>query len=174
MEDWLIAPWSVLWKTASSVVLIFSIIVLFVRIAGLRSFAKMSSFDFASTIAVGSILAGVVMGTDTSLVKGAVALGTILVFQQIFAGAKFRSEWFEDLAENDPTMLMDGPVFLENNMRKTGVSKSDLIAKLREANVIRLSQVKAVVLETTGDISVLHQEGNEPMDDLLLEDVVRE
>ena len=31
-----------------------------------------------------------------------------------------------------------------------------MIAKLREANVIDFSQVKAVVLESTGDISVLH------------------
>lgn len=28
--------------------------------------------------------------------------------------------------------------------------------KLREANVLDLSQVRAVILETTGDVSVLH------------------
>ena len=33
-----------------------------------------------------------------------------------------------------------------------------MIAKLREANVLDISEVRAVVLETTGDISVLHGE----------------
>ena len=173
MEDWLLAPWDVLLKTAATAVLIFTIIIVYVRIAGLRTFAKMSSFDFASTIAIGSILASVVMGTDTSLLKGAVALGTILIFKQVYTALKLNSDAFEDFAENDPMLLMEGSKILYENLKKTNVSESDLIAKLREANVIRLEQVMAVVLETTGDISVLHQEGNEPIDDILLKGVQR-
>ena len=41
-------------------------------------------------------------------------------------------------------------------MRARRVEEDDLIAKLREANVCDLSDVRAVVLETTGDITVLH------------------
>ncbi|WP_116127269.1 DUF421 domain-containing protein [Lewinella sp. IMCC34183] len=173
MEDWLTAPWDVLLKTAVTVLAVFTIIVIYVRIAGLRTFAKMSSFDFASTIAIGSILASVVMGTETSILKAAVALATILVFQQLYTGLKLKSDAFEDFAENNPILLMDGSEILYENLKRTNVSKSDLIAKLREANVIRMSQVMAVVLETTGDISVLHQEGTEAIDDVLLEDVER-
>ena len=173
MEDWLLAPWDVLLKTAASAVIIFTIIIVYVRITGLRTFAKMSSFDFASTIAIGSILASVVLGTDTSLLKGAVALGTILIFKQVYTTFKLKSDAFENFAENDPILLMDGSEILYENLKKTNVSESDLIAKLREANVIRLDQVMAVVLETTGDISVLHQEGKEPLDDILLQDVQR-
>ncbi|WP_311199201.1 YetF domain-containing protein [Leisingera caerulea] len=51
--------------------------------------------------------------------------------------------------------MRDG-VILEAALTATRVAESDLIAKLREANVKDLSQVSAVVLETTGDISVLH------------------
>jgi uncharacterized membrane protein YcaP (DUF421 family) len=36
------------------------------------------------------------------------------------------------------------------------VTKDELRGKLREANVLQLNQVKAVVLETTRDISLLH------------------
>ncbi|MCP9237449.1 DUF421 domain-containing protein [Lewinella sp. JB7] len=174
MEDWLNASWPLLLETVASVFFIFTAIVILVRISGLRTFAKMSSFDFASTIAIGSILASVVMSSETSLVKGVVALGTIMLFQQIFAGLKIRWDTFQQISENSPTLLMDGTTFLQDNMKKTGVSRSDIIAKLREANVIRLAQVKAVVLETTGDISVLHQEeGGGELEDLLLEGVMR-
>ena len=34
--------------------------------------------------------------------------------------------------------------------------QGDLIAKLRESNVLDFAEVRAAVLETTGDISVLH------------------
>lgn len=35
---------------------------------------------------------------------------------------------------------------------------SDLHGKLREANVFNLDQVKCVIAETTGDVSVLHSD----------------
>jgi uncharacterized membrane protein YcaP (DUF421 family) len=173
MENWLTAPWDLIGETALTVLIIYSIVVLFVRIAGLRTFAKMSSFDFASTVAMGSIIATIVMNNDTSLLKGAVALGAIMAYQQLFAGLKLRSTTFANLTENNPTLLMDGREFMEHNMDRTGVSRSNIIAKLREANVTHVSQIKAVVLETTGDISVLHTEDERPLDGLVMEGVER-
>ena len=173
MEDWLTAPWEMVLETAATVFIIYSIIVLFVRIAGLRTFAKMSSFDFASTVAMGSILATVVMNNDTSILKGSVALAAIMLFQQIFAGLKLRVPAIEDLTQNSPTLLMDGTEFMHDNMRRTGVNRSDIVAKLREANVVELSEVKAVVLETTGDISVLHGTSDKVLDGIVMEGVIR-
>jgi len=45
---------------------------------------------------------------------------------------------------------------------------------LREANVVRLSQVKAVVFETTGDISVLHEKGHGNLNFWLMKGVERD
>lgn len=173
MSSWLFDSWYTVAWTVGSVFCIFSLMIVVVRVAGLRTFAKMSSIDFATTIAIGSILASVVMNKNASLTQGVAALVAIVVFQQIFAGLKVRSDDIENLLENNPTLLMRGSMFLYGNMQKTGVSRSDLIAKLREANVLRLDQVKAVVLETTGDISVLHAEDDGDLEDVLLEGVER-
>jgi uncharacterized membrane protein YcaP (DUF421 family) len=156
MENWLTAPLPVILKTIVSCVLIFVAILFIVRLYGLRSFAKMSSVDFASTIAVGSILASVAVNTDQSLLKGVVALLTVMGFQQAFSYAKCYSSWFEEKAENKPTYLMWNGEILTDNLTKTGVTRSDLMVKLREANVFQLRNVKAVIFETTGDVSVLH------------------
>lgn len=53
-------------------------------------------------------------------------------------------------------LLMAGPRFLDDNLRRSNVTRADVFAKLREANAYRYEQVLAVVFETTGDISVLH------------------
>ena len=171
MNDWFYAPTETLLLTVASVFVIFTVMLVIVRLAGLRTFAKMSSIDFASTIAIGSILASVVLSGSTPVLQGIVALLSVVGFQYLFAKLKFGSDGFEDLAENNPTMLMRGSDFLELNMRDTGVSRSDIIAKLREANVLRLSEIKAVVLETTGDISVLHGAGDTELEAALLEGV---
>jgi uncharacterized membrane protein YcaP (DUF421 family) len=77
------------------------------------------------------------------------------------------------LVDNQPLLLMDGSKILYENLKIARVSEGDLRNKLREANVTRLEQVKAVVFETTGDVSVLHAEDQKPLDDFLLEDVRR-
>ena len=53
------------------------------------------------------------------------------------------------------------------------VTEGDLRSKLREANVVKLSEVKAVIFETTGDMVVLHKSNEDDIDPWLLEDVGR-
>ena len=56
--------------------------------------------------------------------------------------------------------MYDGKV-IDKALNVSRVAESDLF-KLREANVLELNQVRAVVLETTGDISVLHEYAGRP------------
>ena len=168
MENWVFASAPILVKVILSVLVIFTIIIVITRISGLRTFAKMSSFDFASTIAIGSILASVVMNNGQSLLKGAIALGGIVAFQSFFALMVRRSSAFKKACTNDPVLLMNEGKILYDNLKKTNVGEDDLIAKLREANVIDFSEVLAVVLESTGDMSVLHtSEGKKLMPKIL-------
>jgi len=174
METWLTAPLPVVLKTIASCVFIFVAILMIVRLYGLRSFAKMSSVDFASTIAVGSILASVAINTDQSLLKGTVALLTIIGFQQFFSYAKRKSDWFEAKAENSPVYLMWEGKILQDNLAGCAVTNADLMAKLREANVFQLQDVKAVIFEPTGDVSVLHGEDYGEVDAEILTGVLPE
>ena len=70
---------------------------------------------------------------------------------------------------------MKGSEILHENLKKSSVTEGDLRAKLREANVIELSEVRAVVFETTGDIAVLHASNpDRELEDWLLKDVKTE
>ncbi len=149
---------------------IYLSIILMTRLFGKRSFSKMSGFDFAMTIAVGSIVATTALSTTTRFVEGLFALFSLFLFQFLIGWARKISK-LEVVVDNAPLLLMQNERMLEENMMKARVTKADLRAKLREANVTRLSQVKAVVFETTGDISVLHGEDPGMVDDWLLEDV---
>lgn len=160
MGHWILEDTSTLIIVFLSVLALFTIIIIITRISGLRTFAKMSSFDFASTIALGSILASVVLNPDQSIIKGAVALGAIIAFQTAFAYIKRKSKALSNMMTNTPMLLMDGNTILYGNLAKTNMSETDLLAKLREANVRNFDEILVVVLESTGDVSVIHA-GNE-------------
>ena len=144
------------------------------RVTGKRTFAKMTSFDFAVTIAMGSILADAVNKPVDSLMPALVSLAILAGLQALFAKLLSSSDATQKVVTNTPILLMENGNILKENLRKALVSQADLMGKLREANVLQLSQVKAVIFETTGDISVLHTNKAIAIDSVIMEDVKTE
>ncbi len=173
LYEWLGTSWQEIVLIALSTFGIYLAVIVFTRLFGLRSFSKMSSFDFAATVAVGSVMASTLTTKGPSLAQGAAGLFFLYLFQQILASLRRRTSLVEKMVDNSPVLLMDGPEILHDALRSTGVTEDDLRGKLREANVIRMSQVLAVVLETTGDISVLHADDGTELEKTLLEGVRR-
>ncbi|MBZ9632421.1 DUF421 domain-containing protein [Salegentibacter sp. LM13S] len=171
MEKWFEASWTSIIAILITAAGIYLAIIIFTRIAGKRSFSKMSSFDFAMTVAIGSIIASTVLSASVSLIQGIVGLAAVYILQ-ISAAYSRRYIWFQKAIDNSPLMLMDGKNILHENLKKARVTEGDLRSKLRESNVLDLSQVRAVIFETTGDISVLHtSDKNQEVEAWLTKDV---
>ncbi len=156
MKDWIFTSLNIILPTIASAILIYVLIIAYTRLFGLRSFSKMSSFNFAMTIAVGSLLASTIVSKSTTVMQGGVALFSLYFLQTTIAFLRRKVSWFSKAVDNQPILLMHGAHILHDNLRRAHLSETDLQAKLREANVLNYQQVRAVVFETTGDISVLH------------------
>ncbi|WP_339715719.1 YetF domain-containing protein [uncultured Kriegella sp.] len=173
MEKLFETSWTTVMVISLTALGIYLAVILFTRICGKRSFSKMSSFDFAMTVAIGSIIATTVLSSSVKLIDGVVGLAAVYILQISTALAR-RNKFIQKVVDNSPLLLMDGEKILEHNLRKARVSQGDLRSKLREANVTQLSQIKAVVFEATGDISVLHEDSDQPLNLWLMKDVMRE
>jgi uncharacterized membrane protein YcaP (DUF421 family) len=92
----------------------------------------------------------------------------IMLLQRMVAIAR-RNSGIEKVVDNQPTLLMVGPEMIEENMHSARITPADLRGKLRAAGITEWSQVQAVVLETTGDVSVL---SGTSLDPSLLEGVI--
>jgi uncharacterized membrane protein YcaP (DUF421 family) len=155
-----------------TVVLYLGIIV-YTRIFGLKSFSKMTGFDFLNTVAIGNLLAMSVATSSPSLFVGALLIGLLYLLNYLVTLITFKSKTAEELLDNSPMLLMENGKVLYENLKKSKVTENELRGKLREANVIRLNEVKAVILETTGDVSVMHTSKDEELEDYIMEDVER-
>ena len=134
-------------------------VVVQIRVVGLRSLSKMTSFDFVMTVALGSLVAGASQASDwLQFAQPLTAMTGLFLIQWSTARLRKNSDTAEAVMQNEPVLLMRDGKFNRKAMKQTRVAESDLRAKLREANVLRLEDVRAVVLETTGDVSVLHGE----------------
>ncbi|WP_007027423.1 DUF421 domain-containing protein [Saccharomonospora iraqiensis] len=150
----MVASWQTLALVAVSTVAIYLALIGFSRVAGLRSFSQMTNFDFAATVAFGSITATTATSPDISLAQGALALAVLFATQSLLAYLRKRPR-VERLADNRPLLLIQDEHELSENLDRAQMTRNDLYAKLRLAGVTHLDQVDVAVLETTGEVSVL-------------------
>lgn len=168
--DWIYSNDDPLFQTLIACAIIFMVIIVLTKIIGLRAFAKFTAYDFAFTVAIGSIISSMLTST-TSLAHGSIAIAGLLLITFSFSHLQRKFSLLNKIISNTPLLLMEGSTILYENLKFARIEEDSLISKLRGANVLNFDQVIAVVLETTGDISVMHasnREKNERFDKKLL------
>lgn len=142
--------------------------VLLVRLLGQRALARMSSTDLAVIIVVGAVIGRAALGNTPVLAAGILAMITLFAMQALAGQLRrfIKSAW---PLNNAPLLLMAGTSFLEEILRRVHLDEEELWPKLRESGIRHRSEVAAVILEPTGEISVLRR--GIPLDRSLLADV---
>ncbi len=175
MNTWFTAPpLHLLWIVLSCAIFYFLIIGV-TRLVGLRSLTTFSSFDFLITLAMGALLATTVVGQSVALVEGFVALAALFALQMAVSALRARLSWVRQLLDNPPMLLMQDGEVLHKNLRAVRVTEDELRAKLRFNNVFSYAQIVAVVLESSGEVSVLKKSGETDisLDGELLKEVIK-
>jgi uncharacterized membrane protein YcaP (DUF421 family) len=160
------------WQQAASVVVstigIYVAFVVLLRLVGQRALANMSSFDLAAAIALGAVMGRVILGYTPTLLAGIIGLLTLFALQGVFGFIR-RYPRVDAVMTNLPLLLMADGEPVEANLRKAHIVEDELKGKLRLAGVRGYEDVALVILERTGEVSVLKR--GETISDEMLADV---
>ncbi|MDD5233067.1 MAG: DUF421 domain-containing protein [Syntrophales bacterium] len=149
----------VLFRTAVIGILIYALLVLFLRISGKRTLSKMNAFDFVITVAIGSTLASVITSRETRLDQGALAILLLVGMQYVITWLSVRSDRFQSLIKAEPALLLFRGKCLKENMKRERVLRTEIEAALREQGISSVEETFAVVLETDGSFSIISRKG---------------
>lgn len=132
----------------------YVVLVALLRVSGKRTLAKLNAFDLVVTVALGSTLATVLLSSDIALAEGVVALLLLVSLQWAVAWASRRSPRVERLVKAEPSLVYrDG--FLPAAMKSERVTADELRQAARSEGHADLDEVRAIVLENDGSLSVL-------------------
>lgn len=166
---WLADPQNIL-RVLGPGLVAYGLLILFLRLGGKRSLAKLNAFDFVVTIAIGSILANMLTSTQLALGQAALAMGVLIAMQTLVSWLSVRSDAFQDLIRACPRILLKDGVIDERALREERVTRGDLMQVLRDGGFGRLDEVAAVVLEADGTLSTIgKKDGRDALE--TLEDV---
>lgn len=142
-------------RVAVAALVAYAALIVCLRISGKRTLSKWNAFDFVATVAMGSILATVMLSKDVSLAEGVMAFVVLIGLQFLITWTSVRSERVRRLLKSEPTLLLLQGRFFDAAMREQRVTESEMRAAIRSAGVAAIEDVYAVVLETDGSFSVL-------------------
>lgn len=134
---------------------IYIALILLLRVAGKRMLSKWNAFDFVVTIALGSILASVVLSKGLAFADGFAALGLLIGMQFVITWLSVRFDWVENLIKSEPTLLLDKGELLRETMKNKRVSEAEVLTAIRSQGIGVIEDVAAVVLETDGTLSII-------------------
>lgn len=136
-------------------ILTYVALIILLRVSGKRTLSKWNAFDFVVTIALGSILASVIMSKDVPLIEGIEAFLLLVSLQFIITWLSVRFNFVKNIVKAEPTLLLHKGEFLTDALRQQRVDQSEVRAAIRAAGLAAIEDVEAVVLETDGTFSVV-------------------
>ena len=159
--------WNSVGRVAVTAVMSYAALLLFLRLSGKRTLSKLNAFDLVVTVALGSTLATVILSKDIALADGLLALALLIGLQYAVAWLSVRATAFRRLLKNEPTLLFYEGIFLDVALRRARITREEILAAIRGQGVEGLVDLRAVVLETDGTLSVVRARGTRPSDSAL-------
>ena len=149
------------WQFVLRGLLVYAFVLLFLRLPGKRQIAQMTPLDLVLLLLISNAVQNAMNGGDNSITAGAILAATLIGFDVLLGYLSRRYRPLEKIIEGQPELLVHNGHVNEAALKRSGMSRHDLMAGLRAAGTASLEQVQAAVLETTGHISVIER----PADD---------
>lgn len=133
----------------------FVIMLIMIRLSGMRSFGKGDVFDNILTILLGAVLARGIVGATPFL--SAVAGGvTIMLIHGLLSSLSFWDRWVGKVVKGKWLCLYKDGEFNWENMKTANITKHDIEEQLRiRLHTNSLDDVKEIFFERTGMISFI-------------------
>ncbi|QVW26027.1 DUF421 domain-containing protein [Pseudomonas hormoni] len=139
-------------------VMYLALMVLF-KIAGRRSLAELTTFDFVLLMIIGEATQQALLGDDFSLTNSMLVIVTLIAIDVGLSLLKQRSHWLSQLIDGEPTIIVENGKVLHKRLRHARLIEADIMEAARSSQGIEtLDQIKFAILERNGKISVIAQD----------------
>lgn len=137
---------------------LYFIMLLFIRISGTRTFGKKTAFDNIIAITIGALLSRIVVGASAFFPT--VTAGFVLVMvHRALAWASLHHKWIDRLIKGSERILYKQGKIEQENLDKSLMSRGDLMESVRiNSNLNDLEAINEARLERTGEISIIKKE----------------
>ncbi|WP_338766870.1 YetF domain-containing protein [Bernardetia sp. ABR2-2B] len=173
MENIFFTSWENVARVIIMTFLAYVSLIFLIRISGKRTLSKMNAFDFVVTIALGSAFATISLNDNIAIAEGVTCFAILVFMQYIITWLSVRFRGFKKLISGNPILLLYKGELYEDILKQERIAIDEIYLSARKEGIDNLNDIDAIVLETTGDISIMKKISNkeaEAMKDVKMSD----
>lgn len=136
--------------------IMFLAVVVILRLTGKRGIQQLSIFEMVMIITMGSAAGDSMFYDDVGLLHCIAVFGIILIVYRVLILVIARSEKAEMLLEGQPIYLLRNGKMCLSEIDNDEMGADEFFGELRSQNVEHLGQLRYVILEDTGKLSVFY------------------
>lgn len=138
---------------------IYFFVWLIFRIAGKRTLADVTTFDFVLLLILAETTQQALLGNDFSLTNAFLLITTLIGLDIALSLIKRRSKFIDKVFDSVPVVILEDGQPIKERMTKARVDETDILQAARKLQGLeRLDQIKYAVLERNGGITVIPRE----------------
>lgn len=149
-------------------VVLFSGILLALRVLGKRQIGEMEPTEFVVTLLISDLASVPMQSIGTPLMHGIISILVLVGMEFLITFGIFKSLKFRVLMCGKPSIVVQDGRIIERELLKSRLTLDELVEKLRAEHITDLSTIKYAILETSGNLTVVQYAGLAPVtkDDL--------
>ena len=153
--------WGFLLETAFRTLIMFTVILLGLRMLGKRGIRQLSVFELGVIIGLGSAAGDPMFYKDVGLLPGMVVFTIVVSLYKLVTDLFNRNPAFERFVEGEPATILNEGLLQLHKFKKEPIALDELFTELRLRNVAHLGQVRQAIIETNGEVSMFFYKDDE-------------
>lgn len=137
-------------------IMMFTVLLLILKIAGKRGVKQLSVFEIVIIIGLGSAAGDPMLYEDVGLLPAITVMLVIILFYKVITWLTAISPKFEQFIEGQTQCLIDEGEFSLKTFKKESLAQDEFFQELRIKSVEHLGQIKNAYIETNGEISTFY------------------
>jgi uncharacterized membrane protein YcaP (DUF421 family) len=144
-------------------VAVYAVILVLFRLTGKRGLAQLTSFDMVVVFLLSNVVQNAIIGSDDSLLGGAVGAVTLVVVNTLVTRSAAVSPAVERVLEGTPTTVIEDGHLDRQAARRIGLRAGELEQAVRLQNGDSIRDVRVGRLEPTGQLILTLKDDEQPM-----------
>ncbi|MEZ2440522.1 DUF421 domain-containing protein [Chitinophaga sp. RCC_12] len=143
-------------------IIIYIFLLFIVKWFGKRMSGQLTILELGIMIMLGAIVSPVTASPERGIAAGMFTLLLILIYQRSLTLWGIRNPRIEKLTQSTLTICVKDGVIQVDEIKRTGIPRSQLFTVLREKNIYNLGKVKRIYLEACGLFSIYQYKEDQP------------
>ncbi len=153
--------WSFTLEIIIRCVIMFFVIISFLRLSGKRGIRQLSIFELAIILCLGSAAGDPMFTEDIPIIHALTVFIIILSLYRLTTWSMVKQKKIEDLLEGKALCVVKDGLLVYKDFLKQSYSHDEFFSEMRQQNVEHLGQIRTALLETDGALSLLFYEDRE-------------